>query len=70
MIIVEQVSSWYGDTFWGVYAQEFYSWVLGRTTPNFLRNGQIDFQRSCTCLHPTSNGGVFTFHHILTSMWF
>jgi hypothetical protein len=35
---------------------------------NFLRNHQIDFQSSLPACNPTSNGGVFLFIYVLTSM--
>jgi hypothetical protein len=38
------------------------------TMSNFLRNRQTDLRVVVPACNPTSNGGVFIFHHILTSI--
>ena len=67
MNIVEQVSLWYERGIFGLYSQEQYTWILGRTIPRFLRKCQIGSQSDCTILHSLQQRReVFPFLHILT----
>ena len=51
MSIVEQVSLWYSGTSFGYVTRSGIAWPWGKTSPNFLRTFQIDFQSGYTNLY-------------------
>ena len=67
MNIVEHVPLWHGGATFRYIPKSGIAGSSGRSIPNLLRNLQIDFQSGCTSFHPTINGGVFLFLHILSN---
>jgi hypothetical protein len=50
MNIVEHVPLWHGGAYFGYIPKSGITGSMGRSTSNFLRNLQIDFQSGCISL--------------------
>ena len=68
MYVVGHVHLWYGGASFGYIPKSGIAGFSGISLSNFLRKLKIDFQSGVLVCIPTSNGGVFLFLYILTSM--
>jgi hypothetical protein len=68
MNIVEQVSLQYGGASFQCMPWSGITRSWGRSIPNILRNVKLISKVVVQAYIPTSNGGVFTLFHMLTSM--
>jgi hypothetical protein len=69
MNIVEHMPLWYGGAYFGYMSKSGIGGSSDRTISNFLRNSRLISRVVVPVCTPTSNGGVFLFLHILTSMY-